>query len=118
MTPLADEPVVFAGLWSVWSDRAGDAKLMTCSIITTEALGPLAAVHDRMPLFLSPSRWDSWLTATADLESLLEPPTEEEIARLEIRPVGQSVGNVRNDGPGLIVRSGEPGDVPVDLTLF
>ena len=118
MTPIADEPVVFAGLWSVWSDRDGTEKVMTCSIITTEALGPLASVHDRMPLFLGPDRWEAWLTATTDLDLLLEPPTGDEIARLEIRPVGQSVGNVRSDGPGLIVRSDEPADVPVDLTLF
>ncbi len=118
MTPLDDEPVVFAGLWSVWSDRAGATTLLTCSIVTTEALGDLASVHDRMPLFLAPDRWESWLTATSDLDRLLEPPTAGEIARLEIRPVGLSVGDVRNDGPSLIARTGQPQADSVDLTLF
>jgi putative SOS response-associated peptidase YedK len=118
MTPLDGEPVVFAGLWSIWSDRAGAASLLTCSIVTTEALGALTSVHDRMPLFLAPDRWESWLTAGTDLDHLLEPPTMDEIARLEIRPVGLSVGDVRNDGPGLIIRTGQPEVDPVDLTLF
>ncbi len=117
MTPTADEPIVFAGLWSVWHDSGGD-RLLTCSIVTTAALGPLTSVHDRMPLFLSPDRWESWLTATDDLDRLLEPPTDTQIARLEIRPVGLSVGDVRNDGPGLIVRMDQPESDPVDLTLF
>jgi putative SOS response-associated peptidase YedK len=118
MTPLVDEPVVFAGLWSVWSDRSGEEKVITCSIVTTEALGPLAAVHDRMPLFLGRGRWESWLTATEELDGLLKPPTTDEIAQLEIRPVGQAVGNVRSDGPGLIIRTDGHADNPVDLTLF
>jgi putative SOS response-associated peptidase YedK len=117
MTPFGGEPVVFGGLWSVWG-APGDERVLTCSIVTTEALGELRSVHDRMPLFLSPDRWRAWLTATADLDALLVPPTAADIAELEIRPVGPAVGDVRNDGPNLITRVNESAIKPVDLTLF
>jgi hypothetical protein len=44
------------------------------------------------------------------------------ISQIEVRPVGPAVGDVRNDGPGLIERVAAephpPVDDPVDLTLF
>jgi putative SOS response-associated peptidase YedK len=116
MTPYQEGPVVFGGLWSVWGQA--DERLITCSIITTAALGDLRSVHDRMPLFLGPDRWNAWLTATDDLDSLLVPPTDAEIAALEIRPVGYAVGDVHNDGPQLVQRVDLYPIEPVDLTLF
>ena len=81
-----------------------------------------------MPLVLSPDRWPAWLTATRDLDALLAPPSPDEVAALEIRAVGPAVGDVRNDGPGLIEpvpgypERGSARLVPVpdraDLTLF
>jgi putative SOS response-associated peptidase YedK len=85
--------------------------------VTTAAIGPLVAVHDRMPLVLPRDRWDAWLSATSDSLALLAPPTAEAVAELEIRPVGPAVGDVRNDGPDLIARVDVPRP-PVDLTLF
>ena len=77
-------------------------KLLTSSIVTTAAIGELADVHSRMPLMLSTDRWPAWLNATRDLDALLAPPSPDEVAALEIRAVGPAVGDVRNDGPGLI----------------
>jgi putative SOS response-associated peptidase YedK len=95
------EGFAFAGLWS--AGRFG----LSCSIITTAAVGDLTRVHDRMPLLLEPDRWTEWLTAPA-AEALLAPPPLDFVASIEIRPVGPAVGNVRNDGPELIERSGGP----------
>jgi len=126
MTPRDGSPVVFGGLWSVWGTT--DDKVLTCSIVTTAAVGELCDVHDRMPLLLASERWHAWLTATTALEALLAPPSAEQVAALEIRPVGPAVGDVRNDGPRLVERlpgvppsgagrhAGPPD--PVDLTLF
>jgi putative SOS response-associated peptidase YedK len=115
MTPYAGDPVVFGGIWSVWGPEG--ERTLTCSIVTMDAIGELTAVHDRMPLILHPARWEHWLTATTDLPTLLQPPTDAEVAALEIRPVGASVGDVHNDGPGLIGRI-DPAESSVDLTLF
>lgn len=113
MTRRDGGPVVFGGIWSVWGDAG--AKVLTCSIVTMAAAGELASVHTRMPLMVAPDRWGAWLGATGDPSELLVPPSESDLAALEIRAVGTAVGDVRNDGPGLI----EP--LPpqaVDLTLF
>jgi len=56
---------------------------------------------------LEPDRWTEWLTAPA-AEALLAPPPPAYVASIEIRPVGQAIGNVRNDGPELIARAGDP----------
>jgi len=118
MTHSDESPVVFGGIWSMWTppDDSGD-RILTCSIVTTAAIGPLVAVHDRMPLVLPRDRWDAWLSATSDSLALLAPPTAEAVAELEIRRVGPAVGDVRNDGPDLIARVDVPRP-PVDLTLF
>ena len=121
MTPAAGGILAFAGIWAVWG--RGEDRLLTCSVVTTTATGALASVHDRMPLALPPRRWAEWLTAEPDASRLLAPPARDFIDDIEIRPVGPEVGNVRNDGPSLIVRvaapqPGSPGAERADLTLF
>jgi putative SOS response-associated peptidase YedK len=116
MTARNGDPVVFAGLWSVWGPP--DERLLTCSIVTTDAVGDLTSVHSRMPLIVPPERITAWLTATTDLDTLLVPPTEAAVTALEIRPVSPAVGDVRNDGAQLIERINDPSTEPVELTLF
>lgn len=107
MTAPGDGPLVFAGLWEHWGK--GEESLLTCTILTTDALGELDRVHDRMPLLLTPDRYAAWLGETpAEPEELLRPPDADLVASLEIRPVGREVGNVRNDDPRLLDRVGEP----------
>jgi putative SOS response-associated peptidase YedK len=115
--------VGFAGVWSLW--RSGDEQRLTCSVLTTAAVGDLALVHDRMPLVLPEARWAGWLDhdLAVDAERLLSPVPDDVIAGIELRPVGPEVGDVRNDGPQLLRRVpadplGRPGDERADLTLF
>lgn len=117
MTPLDGSVLAFAGIWSVWEGSAG--PLLTCSVLTTAALGELAEVHDRMPLLLPRERWAGWLISGGEPDALLSPPPLDWLGGLEIRPVGPAVGDVRNDGPELtarvpVARSAEP----EELTLF
>jgi putative SOS response-associated peptidase YedK len=109
--------LAFAGLWTVWGDR-----LLTCTIVTTAAVGDLALVHDRMPLLLPPDRWPEWLSGDA-AATLLQPPGPATVSELEIRPVGRAVGDVRNDGPELVAAVpaaplGGSAAQTLDLTLF
>jgi putative SOS response-associated peptidase YedK len=98
MTPRDGAVLAFAGIWALWGTR------LTCSIVTMDAQGPLAAVHDRMPLVLPGDRWASWLGGPADPAVLLAVPPAEFLEGLELRPVGPAVGDVRNDGPDLVAR--------------
>jgi putative SOS response-associated peptidase YedK len=99
MTPTDGTPLAFAGLWSSW----GPDALLTCTIVTTAALGDLARVHDRMPLVLPPERWASWLAGGGDPDKELAPLSPGALAEIEMRPVGPAVGNVRHNGPELVL---------------
>jgi putative SOS response-associated peptidase YedK len=116
MTQPGGRPLAFAGLWEVWG--SGDDRLYTCTVVTTPAVGPLAGVHDRMPLVLPPERWAAWLGEGGPVEpaALLAPPSKAFAEAVEVRPVGAAVGNVRNNGPELIVRVDADRDA-VDLDL-
>nr|WP_239074917.1 SOS response-associated peptidase [Streptomyces sp. SID10853] len=83
----------------------------------TGAGGPrsLAAIHPRMPLILTPDRWDDWLdpghTDPARLAPLLEPPPP---GLVRAYPVSTAVSNVRNNGPELLTAL----EAPEEGTLF
>jgi putative SOS response-associated peptidase YedK len=97
MTPAGDAPLAFAGLWSM-----SGAGVLTCTIVTTAALGELSKVHNRMPLILPAERWAPWLAGGGDPIGLLEPLPPSELDAIEVRAVRPDVGNVRNNGPELI----------------
>jgi putative SOS response-associated peptidase YedK len=99
------EPLFMAGLWSVWKpggqpDKAVD-PLLSCTIITTDAVGELAEIHHRMPLILAENDWDSWLNPDAGLEAelLANPP---DVRGIDLREISTLVNNVRNNGPELL----------------
>jgi putative SOS response-associated peptidase YedK len=101
MTGGDDELICMAGLWSVWKPDKSAEPLLSCTIITTDAVGPLAEIHDRMPLMLDEGDWDRWL----DPDSPLDPElltVRADLSRLEIREVSTLVNSVRNNGPELI----------------
>ena len=105
----ADGEMLFmAGLWSTWrpGDKSGGPSsesppLLSATIITTDAAGPLAEIHDRMPLTISRDDWDRWLDPDAPVdEGLLR--GHGDLDRIEIREVSRLVNSIRNNGPELI----------------
>ncbi len=106
-------PLLVAGLWSVWRPEPNSEPLLTCTVITTDAVGGFAAVHDRMPLVLAERDWDRWLDpdAPAPADLLGTPP---DVAPLAMREVSTLVNKVANNGPELIQPQG-PGNQPVGL---
>ena len=95
------EPLFMAGLWSVWKSAKDAQPLLSCTIITTDAPGELAEIHDRMPLVMPERDWDRWLDpdAAVDEELLARRPDVHEI---RMREVSTLVNNVRNNGPELL----------------
>ena len=95
------EPLFMAGLWSVWKPAKDAAPLLSCTIITTDASGELAEIHDRMPLALPERDWDRWLNPDAPVDEvlLLRPP---DVRDIRVREVSTLVNNVRNNGPELL----------------
>jgi putative SOS response-associated peptidase YedK len=75
--------------------------------ITAAECGPnkvMVELHDRMPVILAEIDWPKWLgeepASEQDLLALLKPCPDE---ALKIWPVDKMVGNVRNNGPQLIL---------------
>jgi putative SOS response-associated peptidase YedK len=99
------DALAFAGLWESWRPVQGsdEGRIVSCTIITTAANDAVRPVHDRMPVVLPPASWAGWLEPADhdvdDLQRLLVPAPAE---LFELRPVGDAVGNVRNDGPHLL----------------
>jgi putative SOS response-associated peptidase YedK len=124
MTPKDGSRIYMAGLWSVWRDpnaertvssgRCGaSAPLLSCTILTTDAVADLARIHDRMPLIMPQANWDSWLDPDHPAPAeLLEPPAEDVVAQLELRQVSDRVNSVKNNAPDLLERI-EPGQIDI-----
>ena len=104
-------PLSVAGIWSSWRSESGE-EIQSASIITREAVGELATIHSRMPVFMPRDRWQEWLDPTnreiTHLQNLMA--NNEPAAGLITRPVSPRVNLVANNGPGIIeeIELGEP----------
>ena len=97
--------LAFAGLWEGWRDPDGNI-LRTFAILTTAANAEMVALHQRMPVILEECDWTAWLSSDTDGAARLMRPAPE--GAVHYWPVGREVGNVRNDGTQLLVRSKVP----------
>ncbi len=95
-------PLAFAGLWETWTGPNGE-EIDTAAIITTTANRTLAAIHDRMPVFVPPQAFDLWLDCAnveAKVAAALIMPAPH--ALLEAYEVSPAVNRVANDSAALI----------------
>lgn len=101
--------MAFAGIWDVWKGPEGGVE--SCSILTTDANSLVEKIHDRMPVILSQSEFDTWLdrelTDTEKLKILFSPYPSD---MLDAFPVSAVVNNPQNDSPECCrpVMEGEP----------
>lgn len=100
-------PLAFAGLYAWWKNPAlaedDPARwVLSATILTSDAQGPLARIHDRTPLALPEEWWDQWLDPhTTGDQALVDS------AVAASRPVADTfrfheVAPVRGNGPELI----------------
>jgi putative SOS response-associated peptidase YedK len=100
-----------AGIWSSWRSPSGE-RIETASIITQEAVGELAEIHSRMPVFMPRDRWASWLDPENKeielLKDLMKVASPESI--LTSRPVSNAVNSVLRNSKELTqeIELGEP----------
>ena len=105
MSPEDGTRLFMAGLWSAWRDRSDpDAPpLLSCTILTTDAVGDLREVHDRMPRIMPYDSWDAWLDPDHPAPAeLFAPPSEAIADAIAIREVSPLVNRVANNGPELL----------------
>jgi putative SOS response-associated peptidase YedK len=101
-----DGQMVMAGLWARWKSPRGE-EILSCTVITCEPNQFLGELHNRMPVILPEAEWPKWLGE--------EPATEEKMLAmlkpcadptLKVWPVDKQVGNVKNNGAGLLIPYG------------
>ena len=103
--------IPLAGIWSQWISPIGQ-KIESVAIITRAAVGILAPIHSRMPVFMPNDRWEKWLdpatTEIAELRALMEYSDPDQ--GLTVRAISTAVNSVANDGAQLIepITLGEP----------
>lgn len=106
-----DRPLALAGIWTTWTDEESGDRTESACILTRDAVGRMADLHDRMPVVLPANLWATWLGAEEhEAPYLHEVITSAGVPDLEARRVSDRVNNVRNDGPELL----EPGTVDGD----
>jgi putative SOS response-associated peptidase YedK len=96
--------MVMAGLSAKWKSPTSSEEVLSCTILTCEPNNAMGELHDRMPVILAEADWPGWLgeepASEQELLGLLKPRPDE---ALKIWPVDKMVGNVRNNGPQLIL---------------
>ncbi|KAB1656311.1 SOS response-associated peptidase [Pseudoclavibacter chungangensis] len=105
----SDGPLLFAGLYEWWRPPGAgpdEPWSLSATILTRPSAGPLATIHDRMPVFVDPDEVTSWLDPRVRGDGHLVADIADRGAivaeRLEHVAVDPRVGNVRVDDPTLI----------------
>jgi putative SOS response-associated peptidase YedK len=95
--------LAFAGIHDQWVSSEGQIR-NSVAIITREAVGELATLHSRMPMFLPKDRWESWMDPELqDIEkirSLFE--NFQPHAHLRFWTVSDLVNSIKNTGSDLV----------------
>ena len=116
IAPADGSPLYMAALVAWWKGPGGHegpaaspdgSFLLSTTIITREATGELAEIHDRTPMMLRREEVDVWLDTAQDdrhaaQEWILEDTHHLDDATLSVREVDPAVGKVGNDGPELL----------------
>ena len=100
-------PFAIAALWDRWKSKDGEV-LDTCAVVTTEARGVVASIHDRMPLVLDEADRARWLTGSEEEARAMvaDGPTIAAITSFDVVPVSTWVNDVKHDDPRCL----EPAD--------
>jgi putative SOS response-associated peptidase YedK len=92
--------LALAGLYEFWRPDPEAEWLVTVTVLTTDSQGPLAAIHDRMPVVIDPSAYSAWLDPTKPVPP--GPDARLPVELLAAYPISTAVNSVRNNGPELL----------------
>jgi putative SOS response-associated peptidase YedK len=90
-----------AGIWEHWHDADGN-EIYSCAILTTEARGNMQALHHRMPVYIDPRDYETWLDCAGEDTSGADRLLLDTAPDYEYYAVGTAVSNSRNEGPNLV----------------
>ena len=85
-----------------WQGSDG-SEIESAVILTAEANGTLAPLHNRMPVILDPEQFDAWLdckrVSPGDMAEFLVPADDALLEAVELEP---KINNPANDGPEIL----------------
>ena len=97
-----DELLLAAGLLAFHRQDGDEQWRTTFTIITRTGEDAAGEVHDRMPVFVTPASWNTWLAPeklekdqVGDMLDLLDVKSRAVASTLRARPVSRAVNNVR-----------------------
>lgn len=104
----ASTPLALAGLYAFWRDPERDREdpdrwLLSTTVVTTAAVGELAAIHDRVPAVLGREAVEAWLDpGVAGPGQALAVLTDAGPPELHARRVSPRVNTPAVDDPSLL----------------
>jgi len=110
------EVFAFGGLWDQW--RSPDGEIIeSCTILTTTPNSLVADMHARMPVIVTPDKYDVWLDPdVTDFEAIRDILKPYDAAQMRRYPVSTKLNNSQNEG----AESATPVtlDTPIQARLF
>lgn len=105
------QSLALAAIFEFWRPDPAAPMLVSAAILTTAATGPLAGIHDRMPVVVPADAIETWL----DREHPYPGPQPSLPADIWVaRPVATTVNSTANNGPDLLAAVPAP-DLPPEL---
>jgi putative SOS response-associated peptidase YedK len=97
------EPLGFAAIFETWVGPNGE-EMDTVAIVTAAAGEDLAALHDRVPVTISPRDFERWLDCGRDeVDAILPLLKAPRIGEFAWHPVSSRVNRVANDDAQLVL---------------
>jgi putative SOS response-associated peptidase YedK len=104
------KPFALAGIWEKWIAPDGEV-IESCAIVTCDARGAVAPLHDRMPVLLEKGAYETWLHGSPEVARALLEPRDPHLVAV---PVGTAVNDARFDDPRCL----EPDEGPAQRSLL
>ena len=98
----------FAGVMAMWKPADDKEWQASCAVLTREAVGPAAEVHDRMPVVLPKEAEAAWLDPRlTDPVLAMAAALQNGVIVVETHPVSSRVNIASNDDEGLVQKVNE-----------
>ena len=91
----------FAGIWELWQDADGN-ELRSCALLTAPAEGPMADIHDRMPVVIDDTLRGLWMDHHDENAARAAACIGDRVRDFDLYPVSSRVNYAGNEGPELI----------------
>ena len=97
-----DELFAFAGVMAMWKPAEDGEWQAGCAILTRDAVGPAAEVHDRMPVIASKAKQCAWLDPKMiDAAQAVAMVLEDGVTEVKQHPVSTRVNVATHDDMSL-----------------